>query len=73
MWFWPKWKFWVKILLTLPLILIPIILMLLPFMVLGVNENLEPLSKCVSSCNTTDLNSPCLKKCQEDVLNNFPF
>lgn len=70
MWLWPKWKIWLKVTLTIvPIILITIIVLLLPFINPLIERRLAPLSECVNSCKTSDINDSCIRTCLENYVN----
>ncbi len=69
MWLWPKWKIWLKLILTIiPIVLITIIVLLLPFINPITEKKLAPLNDCVNSCKTSNINDPCIRACQENFL-----
>lgn len=69
MWVWPKWNIWVKVLVTVvPILLIGLMVLLLPYVNPMIEKELGPLNKCVNSCSTTDLNSSCIRQCNENYL-----
>ena len=71
MWLWPKWKTWLKITITVvPIGLVAIIVLSLPYLTPSIEKKLAPLSECVNSCNTSDINDPCILTCQENYPNN---
>ena len=75
MWFWPKWKLWVKLALTV----LPIVLGIIYFSVIAVfvdptlDDKLRPLNNCISACSTSKENDLCVRGCQEKFIQENSF
>lgn len=70
MWFWTKWPRWLKILLTVPLILT--IFLFMGLFAIGFLAALNPNSaynkgKCVSQCENSIDRSSCIQACSSTV------
>jgi hypothetical protein len=63
MWFWTKWKLWVKLLVSAPVLLF-IVIMILGILAAGVNPNAQILkADCVRSCAQKNTQSYCTTFC----------
>lgn len=63
MWFWSRWKTWVKILITVPLILIPVAIFLIAFLA-AVNPAAQiKKAECTKACATNSDKISCISEC----------
>lgn len=67
MWFWTSWKTWLKILLSLPIIL----LIFLPFLI-GLLAVVNPSAQikkadCVRRCELSTIKNDCIEACLKDT------
>jgi hypothetical protein len=75
MWFWPKWKLWVKLALTV----LPILLGVIYFSVIAaavdptLSDKLRPMNNCISACNTDTEKDLCVRGCQEKFIEENSF
>jgi len=75
MWFWPKWKLWVKLALTV----LPILLGIIYFSVIAMvvdptlDDKLRPLNNCITACNTDKEKDLCVRGCQEKFIEENSF
>lgn len=70
MWFWTKWKLWLKLTLTvLPVLLGTIYFSIIAMYVDPTLENkLRPLNNCIDACITDDNTQICEQKCKEKFI-----
>ena len=75
MWFWPKWKLWVKLALTF----LPILLGIIYFSVIAIvvdptlDDKLRPLNNCITACNTDKEKDLCVRGCREKFIEENSF
>jgi len=69
MWFWPKWKLWIKIGLTLiPVIFIGAGLIVLASLDSTLDDKLRPLRNCIDACKSDTENKLCVRTCEEKFI-----
>lgn len=76
MWFWTSWKKWIKILITLPIVLIPTLALII-LATINPGEQMERARRaarqtCISSCEYNHTNSgletdACYERCDETL------
>ena len=65
MWFWTHWRKWIKIVLTL-LLLIPVAFSIIAIILIGINPgNLLKRAECIQQCQTLANQEECVKSCAE--------
>ncbi len=75
MWFWPKWKLWVKLALTV----LPLLLGIIYFSVIAafvnptLGDKLRPLNNCITDCDTDKEKDLCVRGCQEKFIEENSF
>ena len=73
MWFWPKWKKWVKALVTIPGCLLFFVI-LLPILIIALNPAAQvKQASCVKQCTdsvTNKLDTECTTRCIENSRNS---
>ncbi|KKS30622.1 hypothetical protein A2380_00105 [candidate division WWE3 bacterium RIFOXYB1_FULL_43_24] len=69
MWFWPKWKLWIKLGLTLvPLLIVAALLFAVAALDPTIEEKLRPLRNCIAECSSTDKSNICVRTCEEKFI-----